>query len=419
MNDASNVPVLIKTQVPEDPKTVLLERYVTVGGHDVKRRAKAPVIEDQSSPELALYVHHEFMDLAGTSQLSLTTGILRFEYFRQVLKGTAQTHWDAAALNVGGTNLENFATAVKEWFGQYMEPTAYHDQKQYFLTATKPFAIGCKQLASRLLKIKSLMRNMPGAPEVGTDIYSEIEFKMLYYNLMRNEWKTNFDASGNVITEADFKFTKLVSYMAAQERRENTNRSNGRGNRFAGRGTGRNMRGRAHQGHQGRSQSYSGYSRPYYGSYGSPGRYVQRYPYDQSGPPSQRARHEYRSPSRGYGSPRGFGSPRSSGGRFNRGGSASRDGRSNRDSRGYSPRRLNFTPRGNRSAGRYHHEGAQETTTGTFVTDETQHPEYEEHKEHEEPHWAEEHYGVFEEEEEQPYEHGGYGEYAEEGYGDY
>ena len=89
-------------------------------------------------------------------------------------------------------------------------------------------------------------------------------------------------------------------------------------------------------------------------------------------------------------------------------------------SRGYIPRRLNFTPRGNRSAGRYHQDGAQ-AATGTFVTNDTRTLDYEEHtkqEEWEEPHWAEEHYGIFEEEEQQPYERGGYGEYAEEGYRD-
>ena len=138
MSDVSNVPVRIKTQITEEPKTVQLERFVTVAGNDVKRRLKCPVIEDQACPELALYINHEFMEAAGTTQLSLTTGALRFEFFRQVLKGTARSHWDAAAESVNGTTLENFAAATKEWFNQYMETTAYHDQKQYFLTAWQP-----------------------------------------------------------------------------------------------------------------------------------------------------------------------------------------------------------------------------------------------------------------------------------------
>ena len=57
MSDVSNVTVRIKTQITEEPKTVQLERFVTVAGNDVKRRLKCPVIEDQACPELTLYMH--------------------------------------------------------------------------------------------------------------------------------------------------------------------------------------------------------------------------------------------------------------------------------------------------------------------------------------------------------------------------
>ena len=270
-----------------------------------------------------------------------------------------------------------------------MEPTAYHDQKQYLLTATKPFSMGCKQLSSRLTKIKTLMKNMPGASDAGNEIYSDLEFKMLFYNLMRTDWKTTFDASGNVITNADYPYSKLVAFMAAQERREVIVCGGHRGNRHVGRGAGRNCRGRPMMGRQ---QSYSGQSRPYYGLYGSPGRYTytQRYPYDQAGPPSQQARYDFRAPSpRSYESPRGYTSRflgRSHDGRshFNR------DGRSPRDGRFSSPRRLNFSPRGNRNAGRYRPQESSSTATGTFVTEEDK-GQYQEHyniQEEHEAHWA-------------------------------
>ena len=192
-----------------------------------------------------------------------------------------------------------------------------------------------------MTKIKTLMKNVPGAPDDGNEIYSDLEFKMLFYNLMRTDWKTTFDALGNVITDADYPYSKLVAFMAAQERREAIVRRGHRGNRHAGRGAGRNYRGRPMMGGQ---QSYSGYSRPFYGSNGSPGRYTysQRYPYDQAGPPSQRARHDYRAPSpRSYESPRGYAS-RFPGRRHDGRSHFNRDGRSPRDGRfSYLRRRAN------------------------------------------------------------------------------
>ena len=63
MSDASNMPVKIKTQLPEHIENVQLERYVAVQNDQVRRRVKAPSIEDEAIPELALYVYHEFTDI--------------------------------------------------------------------------------------------------------------------------------------------------------------------------------------------------------------------------------------------------------------------------------------------------------------------------------------------------------------------
>ena len=290
MADASNVPVKIKTQLPEHIEHVQLERYVTVANDQVRRRVKAPSIEDEATPELALCVYHEFADICGSGRLHLSTGALKFEFFRQLLRGSARSHWDAAATEVGGTNVDNFGEATTIWLSKYMEPTAYHDQKQYFLTASKPYGMSCKQLASRLTKIKTMMQYMPGRPDDDDAILPDTEFKLLFYNLMRNDWKASFDASGNVITEDTCAFDSLVTYMAAQERREIATRGSG--------SRGRGGRGRGRQGGRGRGR---GYSRDYAG--------YRRSPQCQGGPPAQRYRSQgcvpyqdrghYPAPSRG------------------------------------------------------------------------------------------------------------------------
>ena len=103
---------------------------------------------------------------------------------------------------------------------KYMEPTAFHDQKQYFLSATKAYSMTVKETASRLRQIIAYMANMPGAPQ-GDDavVYSDAEEKMTLYRLMRLNWKANFDASGSDITGDNYMWAMLVRYMAAQERR--------------------------------------------------------------------------------------------------------------------------------------------------------------------------------------------------------
>ena len=323
-----NVPVKLKSSVDSAYNTVQLERYVAVGGHDVRRRVSAPTMEDEIEPEVPLTIYHEIQDICGPSRLHLNTGVLKFEHFRQMLRGNSRTHWDEAAQEVGGTTNDNFRAAKDLWLANYMEPTAFHDQKQYLSTATKPFSLTCKQLASRLTKIKTFMAYMPGAPPAN-QIYPEPDNKMLYYNLMLPRWKTTFDAAGHRITDPAYTYASLKTFMEAQERCEAAQRVAGqrraRGSPRGGAGRGSPRAGR--QGRRGRPygrnyhqrpdyQHYSGQVRPYYEDRGyypnqrarySPGRYSTpgyeargRSPFSRS-PASGR----YSTPSRGRFSPRG------------------------------------------------------------------------------------------------------------------
>ncbi len=124
----TNVPIKLKTALEGQSTTVQLERYVTVGVNDVRRRSTAPMIEDEASPELALHVYMEFTDIVTTPRLDLSTGALKFEYWRQVLKGNSRTHCDSTAQDVAGTTNDNFEEAMVIWIANYMEPTAYHEQ---------------------------------------------------------------------------------------------------------------------------------------------------------------------------------------------------------------------------------------------------------------------------------------------------
>ena len=105
---------------------------------------------------------------------------------------------------------------------------------------------------------------MPGAPTGATvaNVYGATELKMTFYRLMRPDWKANFDASGNDITEDAYTWEMLVRYMAAQERRELARHA--QGNRSAGRGRGCGC-GHGRFGGRGYS-SGRGYRCPGYGS---------------------------------------------------------------------------------------------------------------------------------------------------------
>ena len=223
-----NAPLKLKTELREDLETVQLERYVPVGGHDVRRRAKMPTINNEIDPELACKGYDEFLDVCSANRLCLTQGVQKFEFWRQCLQGNARTHWDAIMTQIGGTNTNvDFENCVVEWFTKYMEPTAFHDQKQYFLSATKAYNMNVKTTASCVLTRMKFMLYMPGAPATAAEIYTDTEKKMTLYLLMLPQWRSKFDASGNEITEDDYTWERLVKWMASQERNEqNTRRAN-------------------------------------------------------------------------------------------------------------------------------------------------------------------------------------------------
>ena len=241
-------PLTLKTNLPDFLQTVKLERFVTVGADNVRRRAENPMITNETDAEYACRVYEEFVDICGNERLALNTGPLKFEYFRQCLAGQARANWDREAADVGGTTEANFTTCVTQWFGHYFEPTALHDQKQYLLTATKAYSMTVKDTAVRVEQIMRFMHFMPSAPAIGTDIYSPTEKKMTLYRLMRDNWKTNFDASGFTITADAYTWDMLVSYFAAQEKSERGRSGRGSGS-GSGRGRGRGVTRRAlHQG---------------------------------------------------------------------------------------------------------------------------------------------------------------------------
>ena len=61
-----------------------------------------------------------------------------------------------------------------------------------------------KETASRIKQIVAYMPMMPGYPGGGVDVYTDNELKMVFYRVMRPNWKVKFDASWNDITDAGY-----------------------------------------------------------------------------------------------------------------------------------------------------------------------------------------------------------------------
>ena len=81
--------------------------------------------------------------------------------------------------NQADDTMASFEAAVVEWFANYFEPTAFHDQKQHFLQAAKAYSMSVKDAATQVEQIIRCMQCMPGAPAAGTPVYSDTEKKMV------------------------------------------------------------------------------------------------------------------------------------------------------------------------------------------------------------------------------------------------
>ena len=170
-------PLLLKSRLT-DVSTIQLERYVLVAGNDVRRRAKCFIMTDELDPELACKVYEEFVDVATDNRLHLSTGPLKYEFFRQCLGGQARAHWDTIVhAQRGGQTLPNFNAAITSWFSKYFEATAIHDQKQYLLKAVKAFGMTVKETATQVNIIVRYMAYMPGAV-ANVPALTELDIKM-------------------------------------------------------------------------------------------------------------------------------------------------------------------------------------------------------------------------------------------------
>ena len=101
--------VLKTSLLPEGelPKA-FLERYVPVGGNNVRRRAQCPLITNETDAELACKVFEVFVDIATANCFNLNTGPLRFKCIWQCLAGQARAHWDVAVNNQADDAMPSF-----------------------------------------------------------------------------------------------------------------------------------------------------------------------------------------------------------------------------------------------------------------------------------------------------------------------
>ena len=197
-----------------DNTKVSLVRSVNTGdGNNEKRKYSVPFASSQDVETLCRCVL-EFDDVAAVPRLSLTTGPLKFSYFRQCLGGTIHDKWDVLA---DGRNemVANFLLIRNELIAELVRPTDLADQRHYLETSKKPYKLNCAALSARLETINKMMSLFPGAG--GNPPMQPVDIKNLYYQMMPSEWQRAFLNSGQVITDPTYTLLSLQRFMTLQE----------------------------------------------------------------------------------------------------------------------------------------------------------------------------------------------------------
>lgn len=263
---------------PIDMPTVTLTRTVMAAGINDKRKAVVNHVSDGMEVEPLLRLVRDYRQTWSAGRLALTTGQLRFDYFRQCLSGIARDRWDVEATAVGGTTIANFATCIDNWLSRYISPTDLADQRRYLETTKKPRRLTCESLSGRLEYLNQLLAVVPNSGGVP---YTEQDLKMKFFNMMLEDWQVKFAASGIELMSPGYSLRQLTRYMSVQEIAYNRSRDNSERRRSRRGGRGRDSRGGS------RSSRGTSYRRFDGGS--------------TSYPPSQRARTPSGRGARGYG----------------------------------------------------------------------------------------------------------------------
>ena len=207
------IPLVAK--IDEDDYTyVTLKNQVIVAGNAEKRQAEVPKVMSEDV-ELIIRSIRDFDDAVSDRNLDCANdGPKLFRFFRQTLGGEIRDEWDIARAGQANTHA-GFQAAVDVYLARFILPTDLADQKRYLETAKKPFKLSVNALATRLRTINQMMAFFPGAAD--TEPFDEQGLKMLLYNMMLDDWKLAFLASGTDITNPAFTFLALAHYMTVQE----------------------------------------------------------------------------------------------------------------------------------------------------------------------------------------------------------
>ena len=155
------IPLISKFPENDESSYTSLTRVVLLGGDNTeKRKCNVPIVSTSDVETLCRNIL-EFQDVSAGARLSLTTGPLKFTYYRQTLQGTKRDKWDTIA-SVQPQTVLGFQAAIDAFINESIQPTDLADEQHYLQMCRKPHRLTCATLSARIEYLNKLLSVFPG-----------------------------------------------------------------------------------------------------------------------------------------------------------------------------------------------------------------------------------------------------------------
>ncbi len=215
-----------------------------VAAHWDKRKEELPYCPDSVDKEQFIYTSIEFADATISNRLHISTDAnAMHKNLRLVFGGDLRIMWDRLRDERIATNTttaadgsvtiapftvvmhsQDFVTLIEQTMGT----RAYEIQDRYLHNSSKPFKQSCQELYARLMLIARYMRYFPGNHADAADgigVYTKLQFKSLYYNMMPQTWRDEFDKAGIDLSANTYTPSQVMRYFSVQETIANRGRN--------------------------------------------------------------------------------------------------------------------------------------------------------------------------------------------------
>ena len=227
-----NVPVIPLKPLKEYEKLdkeEISQQVNLVARGQTKRKTKV-ITCNELDPELLIRTILDFQETCVKSKLNIGNGVVAKGKLRKCLGDVIKDEWDTIVDDHVDT-MNGFNNAVRDLVKKLIKPDGIIRQKQYLQRTKKPMSMTVAQTATRLKYLNKLLLHFPKGS--AQQQFTEFQMKDVLLRLMPVEWIKSFENTTRELTNDDYEYLSLVTYLQKKEHQEQEDRLHTAGRREA------------------------------------------------------------------------------------------------------------------------------------------------------------------------------------------